>query len=173
MQFENQFTKPWYAYSDTNSEPLNAKAASYVVGTGDNTLTIKYGTLTEGNGFTFEAKVATAASTAMSVAFASGALVVTLGTDDTVEPITADDTLNTYALIAAEINEIDGFTATVTGTGVIAAAIVEDEFTDGQEGTVCPVTGTLIEKSATEWYVNIAPNDKYGSNWRKLTVATY
>lgn len=172
MQFENQFTAPWYSYTD-DVAPLNAKAASYVFGTGDNTLTIEYGEATEGNGFTVTVAVAATASADMGVAFEDGALTITLGTDATVSPITADNTKNTYALIAAEINDIDGFTATVIGSGTLTAAASADEFEDGQFGTECAIPGTFIYKSATEWYVNIAPNDRYGDNWRKLTVATY
>jgi hypothetical protein len=172
MQFEDQFTKPWYPYT-TDVAPLNAKPASYVFGSGSNTLTIEYGTCEAGNGFTVAVAVAETASADMTVAFADGALTITLGTDATESPITADDTKNTYALIAAEINDIDGFTATVVGSGVIDAAAEADEFTDGQYGTVCNIPGTFIYKSATEWYVNIAPNSKWDANWRKLTVATY
>lgn len=174
MQFENQFTTPWYTHGE-DVAPLNAKAASYVFGTGDNTLTIKYGKVTEGNGFTVTVAVAETASAALSAAFEDGNLTITLGTNATVNPITADDTKNTYALIAAEINDINGFTATAAGTGVLDAtdAAAADDFTDGQLGTECAIPGTFIKKTDAEWYVNIAPNDIYGANWRKLTVATY
>lgn len=172
MQFENQFTAPWYSYSGESLEPLNAKAASYVIGTGDNTLTTTYGHTTQGNAYKLAIELAEAASTAMSVAFAVDTLTITLGTDATVEP-TADNTKNTYAKIAVEINKIDGFTAVVAGTGVVDTAAAADDFTAGQEGTVCAVPGTFVYKSATEWYTNIAPNSIYDANWRKLTVATY
>lgn len=174
MQFENQFTKPWYAYTDTNVEPLNAKPASIVIGE-TNTITVTYGHTTQGNGFKLVIAVAEAKSTALSAAFATDTLTITLATDATVSPITPDDTKNTLALIAAKIKTVTGFDATVTGVGTtpITAAAESADFTAGQEGTVCAVPGTLVYKTATEWYVNIAPNSKYDANWRKATLTTY
>jgi hypothetical protein len=173
MQFENQFTKPWYSYAGTSVEPLNAKPAAYVIGTGGNTLTVKYGNATQGNGYKLAIALAATASTAMSVAFAADTLTITLGTDATVSPITADNAKNTYALIAVSINAINGFVATVIGSGVISVAAVATAFTNGQFGTVCPVPGTFVWKTSTEWYVNIAPNSKYDANWLKATLTTY
>lgn len=172
MQFECQFTKPWYSYID-DVAPLNATPASYVIGEAPNTLTIKYGTDVQGNGSSLVIAVAEAKSTPLAVDYTDKVLTITLATDATVSPITPDDTKNTYALIAAAINDIDGFTATAVGTGVIDTVAEADDFTDGHEGTVCVLPGTIIEKSATEWYICTAPNSKHDANWRKLTVATY
>jgi hypothetical protein len=169
MQFENQFTAPWYPYTD-DVAPKNAKPATYVIGTGDNTLTITYGRTTDGNGHTLTIALASGADKAMSVADSEGALTITLGTD---ADSAADATKNTYALIAVEIKKINGYNATVAGSGAISEAAGADEFTAGQFGTACPVPGTFIRKSDTEWYTNIAPNSVYDANWRKLTVATY
>lgn len=172
MQFENQFTKPWYTYESESVEPLNAKPASIVIGE-TNTIKVTYGHTTQGNGFKLVIAVAEEKSTALSATFAVDTLTITLATNSTESPITPDDTKNTLALIAAKIKTVTGFDATVTGTGVISAAAESADFTDGQEGTVCVVPGTLVKKSDTEWYVNIAPNSKYDANWRKLTVAEY
>lgn len=173
MQFEDQFTLPWYTYSESSVEPLNAKAATYIIGTSPNTITITYGNTTQGNGYKLVIAVAAAASAALSAAFLTDTLTITLGTDATVSPITADNAKNTLALIAAKVSTIAGFTGTAAGTGFIDAAAASDDFTDGQEGTVCVVPGTLVYKTASEWYVNIAPNSKYDANWRKLTATTY
>lgn len=174
MFFEDQFAKPWYPYTGNNVEPKNAKPAKYVVGSGNNTLTITYGTDVQGNGYKFKAVLAENPEADMSVDLSptTKTLTVTLGTTDN-ETITADNTKNTYVKIAAEINKIPGFKAVVNGSGVISDEIEADEFDDGQLGTVCPVAGTFIKKSDTEWYVNIAPNSEHDANWRKLTVSTY
>lgn len=170
MQFENQFTKPWYAYEGESIQPINAKPASYIIGSGNNTIKVTYGHTVQGNGYKLAIVVAAGASRALSAAFANNTLTITLGTNASSE---ADAAKNTYALVAAAIKKVDGFDAAVTGTGTLSEAATADDFTDGAEGTECAVPGTFIKKSDTEWYVNIAPNNKYGANWRKLTVATY
>lgn len=170
MQFENQFNTPWYDNDGTNIEPKNAKPATYVIGTGDNTITVTYGHTTQGNGYKLAIVVASGNTKPLAAAFATDTLTITLATNGVGA---ADDTKNTYALVAAKIKTVAGFDATVAGTGIISAEAAADEFTDGQEGTICHVPGTFIKKSETEWYVNIAPNSKFDANWRKLTVATY
>lgn len=169
MQFENQFAKPWYSYTD-DVAPLNATPASYLIGEAPNTLTINYGTDIEGNGSSVVIAVAVGNSKPLSVAYTNKVLTITLATNSSGA---ADNAKNTYALVAAAIKTLPGFDAVATGTGAISTAAEADDFTNGHEGTVCPIHGIFIKKSDAEWYVNLAPNSKHDANWRKLSVATY
>lgn len=102
----------WFA-EDT---PTNAKNASATIGEGDDgKVTITYDNVgTEGNDYDIKIEIADTASAAMGVKLSNKTIVITLGTNG---GGSADATKNTAKLIAEEINELAGFTATHSGEG--------------------------------------------------------
>jgi hypothetical protein len=161
-------TAKWFS----DATPKNYKDASTTIGSGDNGVI----TITAINDITddklIDAVVATGNSKAMTAVFADGKLTITLGTDGAG---TADATKNTATLIAEAIDDLDEFTATVSGTGdtAIADAITEKAFTAGQLGTPCMIDGVALLSSGT-YYVCIAPDaTTKNANWRSFTLTAY
>lgn len=118
--------------------------------------------------------IAEAASTAMSVAVADGAMTITLGTTAAVE-VTADDSLNTATLITAAINVLEGFSAVAGGTGadVPPVTVADIAFTDGAWATPCPEAGICLQNSTTYYVCSKASHDKTHKNWRSFSLTQY
>jgi len=161
-------SQKWFS----DATPKNYKDASTTIGSGDDgviTITSLDDITTDKS---IEVVVATEVSEEMSVSYATDKITVTLGTDS--EGV-ADDTVNTATLIAAEINKLSGFTASVSGSGetAISEAVEEKSFTAGQLGTPSPVSGVALVSSGT-YYVCIAPDTTTkNTNWRQMTFSSY
>lgn len=125
----------------------------------------------DGNDFTIEVAVASGNNKAMACTLTGTDILVTLGTG---EAGAVDDTKNTATLITAELNKLDGITATKDGTGAVALTTAETkaDFTAGTYATVQPVpyTGYIHDNVL---YFNIAPNDRIGTNWRSVSLTAY
>jgi hypothetical protein len=111
----------------------------------------------------------------MSVALANGVITVTLGTDATVSPITADDAKNTTALIAAEIDDLEGFTAIEDGDGdgVVDETAENIVFGGGTLGTPCIEKGTLYQGSSYYYVATTVDPTTYMDGWRRFTLSNY
>src|SRR5574344_1802122 len=160
-------SQKWFAAST----PVNFVGASAEIGSGTNgkvTVTHDYATTTD----KIKAVVATGASKALSAAYTSGEIVVTLGTDSN---STADSTKNTATLIAAAINGISGkkWTAVASGTGVtaITSGISATAFTDGHDGTPCPEAGIVLKSSDTYYVCLEANNTTHNTNWKSFSLS--
>ena len=160
--------------------PTNWKPAITTIGAGaSGTINIIVDSIdaAEADGYTVEVEINSDVSEDLAVSLTGKALVVTLGTDGTGA---ADNTLNTAELIVEEINELTGLTATFTGDGSTPLDTVEDEkdFTAMQYGTECPEPMVVVrvwDAGSSEWdyYVNIAPNGKFDTNWRIFNLVEY
>ena len=164
-------SKKWF----TESTPTNYHVTSAEIGSGDNgTITIYADNLVSTD-TVIEINLASEVSADMEAVYSSGKITITLGTGS---GGLADDTKNTAILIASAISEIEGFTATFSGTGATAIStetITNVEFTDGTYGTPCGVIGTCLYNSATgTYYVNtLANNTNKNTGWRSFTLITY
>ena len=166
----------WYG----SGIPLNWKPARTTIGAGaDGVVTIQIDTIdeTDANGYTIEVVEGVGLNVDMGATLVGKDIEVTLGTDGAGA---LDPTLNTAELIAIEISTLSGITATHSGTGAtaLAAAIVKKNFTDMQFGTECPEPMVVVrvwDVGNLEWdyYVNIAPNSKYDTNWRIFNLTDY
>lgn len=58
-----------------------------------------------------------------------------------------------------------------TGAGVVAE--LEGVLADGVDGTVCQDDDVIIRDSEGQLYINILPNSRHDSNWRKLNLVDY
>lgn len=58
-----------------------------------------------------------------------------------------------------------------TGAGVVAE--LEGVLADGVDGTVCQDDDVIVRDSEGQLYINILPNSKHDSNWRKLNLVDY
>ena len=164
----------YYVNVSSPYEPKNYTDSSTTIGSGaDGTITVTaLGDITTTK--KIETVLAEVAEAEMSVAYVDNTITVTLGTDDTVSPITADDTKNTAILIAAEIDALELFTAVASGEGTgVIPVVTEKTFTAGNLGTPCGEAGICFQ-GASYYYVNIAPdNSTNNTNWRRFTLAAY
>jgi len=161
-------TAKWFS----DATPKNYKEASTTIGAGDNGVITVTAIDDITDDKTIEVIVATGNSQPMTAEFASGALVVTLGTG---VAGAVDATKNTAVLIAAAIDELAEFTATASGTGVtaISEAVTEKAFTAGQLGTPCMIDGVALLSSGT-YYVCVAPDaTTKNTNWRSFSLTAY
>lgn len=159
----------WFA----EATPVNYKAnAVATIGSGENgTITIKRNTMTTTDKVNIV--VSTEANAALAVAYLNNKLTITLGTN---AETAADDTKNTATLIAAKITEVEGFTATASGTGAVAisTATAEDvSFTNGAYGTPCQEVGIGFVSGVTYYVCVAADNTAYNDNWRTFTLSDY
>lgn len=161
-------TAKWFS----DATPKNYKDASTTIGSGtDGVITVKALediTATK----TIEAVLGSGNNVAMSVAYAEGALVVTLGTNGSG---TADATKNTAILIATAIDNLAEFTATYSGTGAtaVASAVTQKAFTAGQLGTPCMIDGVALLSSGTYYVCIAADATTKNTNWRSFTLTAY
>lgn len=58
-----------------------------------------------------------------------------------------------------------------TGAGVVAE--LEGVLADGVDGTVCQDDDVIVRDSEGQLYINILPNSRHDSNWRKLNLVDY
>jgi len=161
-------TKKWFS----DATPKNYKDASTTIGSDDNGVITVTAIDDIFNDKTIEVVVGSGNDIAMSANFSDDSLVVTLGTGSAGA---VDATKNTAILIAAAIDELNGFTATASGTGAtaISSAVTEKAFTAGQLGTPCMIGGVALLSSGT-YYVCIAPdNTTKNANWRSFTLTSY
>lgn len=96
-------------------------------------------------------------------------ILVTLGTDG---DELLDDTKNTAELVAAEIDEIDGFSAEFSGTGATAfdAAIEEEDFSGGLDAT--QTTEAIALFIDGDIWATKSPVGKYDEDkWQKYEIA--
>lgn len=167
MSFDIQ--KKWFA----EVAPTNTKSATAEIGSGDDgtiTVTIDdYGT--EGNDFTIAVVEGVGNDVEMSAVLTVKDVVVTLGTGGAGA---LDGAKNTATLITAEIDALAGMSAEASGTGATAldSAEAEKNFADGVYATVAPVPFTMLLIGGF-YYVNIAPNSREDSNWRKFQLASF
>ena len=161
-------TAKWF--SDT--APQNYKDATTTIGAGADGVV----TVTAINDITTVKKIAVVVavgnSKAMTAAYASGTLTVTLGTG---VAGAVDNTKNTAELISAAIDTLAEFSATFSGDGTtpIAEAVTAKAFMAGQLGTPCTIGGVALLSSGT-YYVCIAPNaTTKNTNWRSFTLTAY
>ena len=164
--------RPLAAKWFSEDTPVNYKTAIATIGTDDNgTVTIKHEKMTTAD--VVSVVVAESADAELSAVYSDGKLTITLGTDSL---SAADDTKNIAELIATEISSIDGFTATVNGTGEtpIDTATTEDvPFTDGHFGTPCHESGIGFVYGSTYYVCVSADNTKFNNNWRTFTLNDY
>ena len=164
-----EIQKKWFA----ETTPVNAKAASTTIGSGDNgVVTITSDNIgTEGNSYTIAVTVSEATSAALAVDITGTDIAVTLGTDGAGA---ADATKNTAELIAEAISALSGVSASYSGTGAtaISSAVAKKSLAGGQYGTVAIAPYSWLYIGST-YYVNIAPNSKYDANWRTVTFTAY
>lgn len=111
----------------------------------------------------------------LGVNFIDGIITITLATTVAETP-TADDTKNTFALIAAEIKKINGFDADYgeNATGVLAEPTVTNiEFTDGEYGTPCMQKGVCLADSNYYYVCLKSDNTTRNDGWRRFTLSDY
>lgn len=135
----------WYRAQLT---PMAMAQASAAIGSGANgtvTITVDQGG-SEGNTWTVTVVVAATPSQPLSVALATKAITVTLGTDGAGAP---DATKNTATLVAAAVTALAGVTAVASGTGVSAltGAAPLKAFTGGDDGEASAINTAF----ATGW----------------------
>jgi hypothetical protein len=158
----------WFA----EATPTNTNSATAEIGAGENgvvTVTVDdYGT--EGNDYTIEVVVGDGNSVDLSAELTGTAIVVTLATDGSGDP---DDTKNTATLVTAAIEALTGVSAEASGTGATALTTAEAEqsFAGGTYGTEATVPYTMLYVSPY-YYVNIAPNTRDTSNWRRFQLGS-
>ena len=165
-------SQKWFA----EATPVNyLTGLTTTIGSGDNgVITIVDNTA---SALSIEAVVAGTANAALSVAFASATITITLGTD---AESAADATKNTATLITAAINAVEDktWTATASGTGAtaISAAITKKALAAYTiDGTPCAESGVCLYDSATStYYVCIeANNTTKNDNWRTFSLTDY
>jgi hypothetical protein len=165
-----EIQKKWFA----ESTPVNAKQASAQIGSGTNgTVTIKYDIAgTEGNVYEVAVVVAEGKNKDMSAALANGVITVTLGTGADSNPAA---TKNTAKLIAEEISDIDGFTATYSGEGTssISQATTDNvAFEGGQYATFCPIGGVWLYIGTTYYYCSKPCGRRTMDAWQTVAFTT-
>jgi hypothetical protein len=152
--------------------PVNAVAASAIIGTGDNgQVTITYATKGEvGNSLTVQTVLAADVDAALDANVTNNDMVITLGTDATGA---ADDTKNTATLIAALIDSHDEFSAEASGTGADAIAVMDepDDFAGGVNGTIAD--GGIAVQHGGYVYFAIADNGIGDANWVRVQGQTF
>jgi hypothetical protein len=163
------YKKKWFAASS----PVNPKAASISIGTGDDgVVTATYGAVgTGGNNYSLEVVAGTGTNVNLSAVLSGTKITVTLGTDGAG---VLDTAKNTAALIAAAIDSISGFNAVASGTGetVFGDAIAEDDFSGGVYGTPCPEKNTMVFVTPYYYLCTVAGN-KDDVEWKRFTPAAY
>lgn len=165
MTFEiRDLAKKWFA----ETYPKNyAAKAKFVITAGDSEIVILHDDQTTTDKVTV---VLPAVTGDLAVTYSDGEITITLANTDG----TATTAANTVALIAAALNAVVGkkWTATATGTGSVAAAAAEAAFTNGGDGTPCPVKDMGLYDSATEnYYVcTEANNTTKNAGWKKFKL---
>ena len=110
---------------------LTPQSATATIGSGaDGTVTITAAAGDSGNTYSVVVEAGEGVESPLAVALDGSVITVTLATDDNEDP---DDAANTATLVAAEIDDLDGFTAEASGegTGVIGADVAL--FSGGRE----------------------------------------
>ena len=118
--------------------PVNASAGAINIGAGaDGIISIKYKDVgPAGNDYTIEAVEGVENNDPMSVTLTDKAILITLGKDG-IGGISV--TTNTAILVTAQINLLNDFIATYSGTGEtpLGAVIAETALNGGKYGTPC------------------------------------
>ena len=145
--------------------------ATAEIGAGENgTVTIEYQTAgAAGNDLEVAVVVDDDNDASLAVAFASGVLTVTLGTDENGDP---DDAKNTATLVAAAITALPAFNATASGTGATAVGALEgtNPFTGG--GANVAITTTIADViTAMEDYDSLVTATHDGGDDTTLVAA--
>lgn len=157
-------------FADATPQNYVAKAAITLGGGGNGSIVVTHDDMETDD--EIEIVLAAEAATALSAAYATGTITVTLGTDALGD---ADGAKNTAKLIAAAINGITGKTwlAAETGTGAtaIASAMGATAFTNGHWGTHCPVAYTGYENGGTYYLCTVADNTAYNTGWKTFTLS--
>jgi hypothetical protein len=114
--------------------------------------TLEDGDGADGVAYSLEVRIAATASQALSASITSGAVVVLLGTDATVSPITPDPAKNTATLIAGVIHALTGVSAAVfsgSSAQVRSTAFGPEPYAPNGNGKDIKTAAVALHRGAT------------------------